>query len=363
MSSAAPRAVPGRTDLANGCAIGSNQRGLQTTPNQMLQQTGHANDACARHYGSSPVSRLLSWAFGKVSESSDDRVGGGGRTFLSAFSPNQSKGFLNMSRWCLCCLALMGIASVVGCADKGTTNAPAGSGYPEVERRLKNAIDEQGKHRVKSVQLTKQPDGRYAGTVQTESGDTISVKGVIVRDNGISWDETIDQTGKGTNRPRADAKAAKEPPPPAKPPTNITISSRPKADWAPGKFKVGDYVEYVGPDGQFRWSEEIQEVGDHCYVYLRIIAVDDKREQQTFKAKFERDPSPTYGTTTKKVASQQMMAGDKSVQADLIETYDDRKKVINKKWVSPEVPFNGLVEERAGDDRLLLKLAKVRRGE
>lgn len=33
-------------------------------PNQPLQQTGHANNATARHSGFSRVSRLLSWLFG-----------------------------------------------------------------------------------------------------------------------------------------------------------------------------------------------------------------------------------------------------------------------------------------------------------
>jgi hypothetical protein len=134
-----------------------------------------------------------------------------------------------MARWCVCCVALVGIASVVGCG---------GSGYPAVERRLKNAIEEQGKHRVKSVQLTKQPDGSYAGTIRTESGDTIPVKNVIVRDNGISWDETIDQTGRGANPPRTDAKGPKGPPP-AKAPTSINVSSRPKADWDRKRGQAG----------------------------------------------------------------------------------------------------------------------------
>src|SRR5262245_48929932 len=304
--------------------------------------------------GCKPPTRRRRWTRSRRPEASDHRVVQAGEYSCRLFRPTNRRG-LNMSRSSLCCLALMGIANIVGCSDGGTRSA-----YPEVEQRLKNAIEEQGKHQVKSVQLTKQPDGSYAGTAQTEGGDTISVKDVIVRDSGISWDETTDQTGKGT--PRPDAKTPKELPPWVKPPAKISISSRPKADWAPGKFRVGDYVEYAGPDGRFRWSEEIREVGDHFYVYLRIIAVDGEREQQIFKAKFERDPSPAFGTTTKKAASQQMMAGDKNVQAHLVETYDDRKKVFNKKWVSPEVPFNGLVEERAGDDRLLLKLAKYRRG-
>jgi len=34
-------------------------------PNQALQQTGHANKACARHFGFFRVSRLLSWLFGE----------------------------------------------------------------------------------------------------------------------------------------------------------------------------------------------------------------------------------------------------------------------------------------------------------
>jgi hypothetical protein len=37
----------------------------QTAPNQALQQTGHANNANARHAGFSRVSRLLSWLFGE----------------------------------------------------------------------------------------------------------------------------------------------------------------------------------------------------------------------------------------------------------------------------------------------------------
>jgi hypothetical protein len=268
----------------------------------------------------------------------------------------------------LCCLALVWLACASGCRDQGTPESPpqddaiGSRGNAEVERRLKSAIEEQGKHQVASVALTKRSDGSYSGTVKTTGGDTILVKNVIVRENGISWDETNDQTGKRATPPRDDGKGPKEPLPPVKPPASINVSQRPKADWAPGKFKVGDYVEYVGPDGQFRRSGEILQVDDHSYVYRRIIAVDDQREQQMFQAKFEVDPSPKYGTTTKKVASRQMKAGDKNVQADLIETSDDRKKVFNKKWVSPEVPFNGLVEERTGDDRLLLKLANFRRG-
>lgn len=281
------------------------------------------------------------------------------------------RGILNMShRLSLCCLALVWLAGAGGCRDKGPPpdpSAPAdGAGRPgnaEVERRLKSAIEDQGKHQVKSVELTKQSDGTYSGVVKTPGGDTIRVSNVTVRENAISWDETIDQTGTGANHPRAAPDTPKNSPPLARPATDIKISSRSKADWAPGKYKVGDYVEYAGPDGQFSWSEEIQEVGDHFYVYLRTVAVDGRREQYTFRAKFERDPSPAYGATTKRGPSRQMAAGGKNVRAELIETYDDRKQVINKKWVSPEVPFAGLVEERAGDDRLLLKLVKFRRGE
>ena len=103
------------------------------------------------------------------------------------------------------CLAVVWIAWVVGCADKVKTDPPAGLGHPDVERRLKDAIEEQGKHRVKSIHLTKQPDGSYAGTFITESGDSIPLTNVFVREHGISWDETIDQTGRGANPPGTDA--------------------------------------------------------------------------------------------------------------------------------------------------------------
>jgi len=36
-----------------------------SAPNQALQQTGHANDACARHNATFRVSRLLSLLFGE----------------------------------------------------------------------------------------------------------------------------------------------------------------------------------------------------------------------------------------------------------------------------------------------------------
>jgi hypothetical protein len=260
-------------------------------------------------------------------------------------------------------LTLAALISCSGCRrGDDSSNPPATKDTADVERRLKEAIEEHGKHRVKSIQLKKQPDGSYAGTLKTMSGDSIPLTNVTVQENGISWDETIDQTGKGKNSSKPDAKAAKGALPIPKRPADIHISQRPKVDWAPGKFKVGDFVEYVGPDGKFRWSEEIQEVGDHYYVYLRIIAVDDNLDQLTFKAVFEVPTPPLYGKGTKKVESRKMPAGDKTVQADLIETRDDRNKVITKKWVSPEVPFNGLIEEWTGDDRLLLKLAKFRSG-
>jgi hypothetical protein len=267
-----------------------------------------------------------------------------------------------MSRWLLGCVAVAWIACVVGCGDNAKTDSSARSGYPDVERRLKEAIEEQGKHQVKSIQLKKLPDGTYVGTLKTASGDTIPLTNVKVRENGICWDETIDQTGTGANSAKADAKSSKGPLPIPKRPADIHISQQPKADWAPGKFKVGDFVEYVGPDGKFRWSEEIQEVGDHYYGYLRIIAVDENRDQLTFKAVFEVPTPLLYGKGTEKVDSRKMPAGDKTVEADLIEMRDDRKKVINKKWVSSEVPFTGLIEEWTGDDRLLLKLSKFRRG-
>ena len=40
-------------------------RFVGAVPNPALQQTGHANEASARHYGFSRVSRLLSWLFGE----------------------------------------------------------------------------------------------------------------------------------------------------------------------------------------------------------------------------------------------------------------------------------------------------------
>ena len=146
------------------------------------------------------------------------------------------------------------------------------------------------------------------------SGDTISLTNVTVRENGISWDETIDQTGKGANPTKADVKASTGPLPIAKPPADFRISQRPKVDWAPGKFKVGDFVEYVGPDGKFRWSEEIQEVGDHYYVYLRIIAVEDNREQLRFKAVFEVPTPFGYGSGTRKVESRKMPASGRRIR-------------------------------------------------
>jgi hypothetical protein len=105
-------------------------------------------------------------------------------------------------RLSLCCVALVWIAGAGGCGDKGKPDSPAQGdatgrrGNAEVERRLKSAIEDQGKHQVESVALTKRSDGSYSGTVKTTGGDTILVKNVIVRENGISWDETIDQTGK-----------------------------------------------------------------------------------------------------------------------------------------------------------------------
>jgi len=40
-------------------------RDRRRTPNQALQQTGHANDASSCHYANFRVSRLLSWLFGE----------------------------------------------------------------------------------------------------------------------------------------------------------------------------------------------------------------------------------------------------------------------------------------------------------
>src|SRR5262249_47331105 len=238
------------------------------------------------------------------------------------------RGILNMShRLSLCCLALVWLAGAGGWRGKRPPprpSAPGGGG-----RRPGNAQsgtgarganpgpgEDPGKPQVKSVELTKQSDGTYSGVVKTPGGDTIRVSNVTVRENAISWDETIDQTGTGANHPRAAPDTPKNSPPLARPATDIKISSRSKADWAPGKYKVGDYVEYAGPDGQFSWSEEIQEVGDHFYVYLRTVAVDGRREQYTFRAKFERDPSPAYGATTKRGPSRQMAAGGKNVRAE-----------------------------------------------
>jgi hypothetical protein len=125
-----------------------------------------------------------------------------------------------MSCWFLRFLAVVCIPCVVGCGDKPKTDPSAGSGYPDVERRLKEAIEEQGKHQVKSIKLKKQPDGSYAGTLNTVSGDTIRLTNVTVRENGISWDETIDQTERGANPPKADVKASTGPLPIAKPPAS-----------------------------------------------------------------------------------------------------------------------------------------------
>src|SRR6185437_15324265 len=50
--------------------------GSQNTPNQALQQTGHANNACSCHYANFHVSRLLSFVFGL-----DDAFPGGSLSF------------------------------------------------------------------------------------------------------------------------------------------------------------------------------------------------------------------------------------------------------------------------------------------
>jgi hypothetical protein len=103
----------------------------------------------------------------------------------------------------LCCLALVWISGAGGCGDRAQPTHPAAGettgrrANAEVERRLTEAINEQGKHQVKSVELTRRSDGTYSGTVKTTGGETIVVTNVVVRENGISRDETIDQTGNG----------------------------------------------------------------------------------------------------------------------------------------------------------------------
>ena len=115
------------------------------------------------------------------------------------------------NRLFLCCIALAWITCAAGCGDKGKPDNSAkgevtGSrAEAEVERRLKEAINDQGKHIVKSVELKKHSDGSYSGIIKTENGDSIPVKNVIVEEKKISWEETIDQTGKGASPPPADA--------------------------------------------------------------------------------------------------------------------------------------------------------------
>ena len=114
------------------------------------------------------------------------------------------------NRLCLCCMAWMYIACAAGCGDKGKPDNSAKGGAigsranADVERRLKEAINDQGKHIVKSVELKKHSDGSYSGIIKTENGDTIPVKNVIIEEKKISWEETIDQTGKGASPPPAD---------------------------------------------------------------------------------------------------------------------------------------------------------------
>jgi hypothetical protein len=88
-------------------------------------------------------------------------------------------------------------ACVGGCSDKGTSDGSGGRENAAVERRLKTAIEDQGKHTVKSVSLKKNSDGSYSGVIKTGIGETIPVTNVIVEEKKISWEETIDQTGKG----------------------------------------------------------------------------------------------------------------------------------------------------------------------
>ena len=107
-------------------------------------------------------------------------------------------------------LALIWLACAAGCGDKGKPDnsamgGPSGSrANADVERRLKEAINDQGKHIVKSVELKKHSDGSYSGIIKTENGDSIPVKNVIVEEKKISWEETIDQTGKGASPAPAD---------------------------------------------------------------------------------------------------------------------------------------------------------------
>jgi hypothetical protein len=105
-----------------------------------------------------------------------------------------------MRRYLLLVLSLLVVRFAGGCGDSRSSDpsrsgAQAGTaGHTEVERRLKDAIEDLGKGEVKSMALSKAADGTYSGTVELVSGRKMAVKNVIVQANKIDWEETIDQT-------------------------------------------------------------------------------------------------------------------------------------------------------------------------
>jgi hypothetical protein len=143
----------------------------------------------------------------------------------------------------------------------------------------------------------------------------------------------------------------------------IKLSTHYRSDWDPKRYKVGDYVEYVDQEGEFLFSEGVLEVGDHYYIGVRKTTPGSLVIELFFRNEFSLPDSPFYPKPTKKkVGTKDIKVGDREVQAELIEEYSG-KKLFSRKWVSDEIPLDGLVENlRASDNRILQKLAAFQRG-
>jgi hypothetical protein len=154
------------------------------------------------------------------------------------------------------------------------------------------------------------------------------------------------------------------------PSTRTASIDRLKSDWDTTYYKdakVGDFVEYQDGNGQPLQRLEITEAGDHYVVQSNTVYILNRKDTNAVKMNFTvGEPTAKFTVperTTKKTSDSTAKVGSNELKAQLIESYDKSSgKLVNKKWVSPEVPFDGLVREERGDGTVIRTLSSFGRG-
>jgi hypothetical protein len=144
--------------------------------------------------------------------------------------------------------------------------------------------------------------------------------------------------------------------------------TRLKSDWNTyyKDAKVGDFVQYQDGNGQPQSRIEVTEVGDHTVVQVNSTYLAGRKIDAPVRMNFTVG-EPTVKAvfpdmTTKKTSETTISAGGNQLRATLTESYDKSGKLVYKKWVSPEVPFDGVVREERGDGTVVKTLVQFGRG-